>query len=108
MSDRLVDRLRASAEVLPSQALDHQVRTALRTLPFAGSGVARFPLLAVSLAGSALVALVVALSGLAAESGLGDDAIPSVIRWVAGYLLLSGVAVIPLLLRLRRPEAIES
>ena len=57
---------------------------------------------------TALVALVVALSGLAAESGLGDDAIPSVIRWVAGYLLLSGVAVIPLLLRLRRPEAIES
>jgi hypothetical protein len=81
-------------------ALDHQVRTALRTLPFPGSHFA-FPVLALGLALAATLALTVGLALSLASAGAGEQGVSIAVAVVVGYFGLASVVSLPLLARLK-------
>ncbi len=104
MHPRLAARLRESAESSVPAALDHRVRTALRTMPFAARGFS-LPVMALGLAISATFALTVGLAMSVSSAGAGESGVAIATALVVGYLGLSTVVVLPLLLRIKTARA---
>jgi len=92
--------LRESAESAVPAALDHRVRTALRTLPLATRAFA-LPVMALGLAVAATLAMTVSMALSIAAAGAGESGVPIATLLVVGYLGASSVVVLPLLLKLR-------
>ena len=97
---RLERMLRESAELAIPAALDHRVRTALRTLPLATRAFA-LPVMALGLAVAATLAMTVSMALSFAAAGAGESGVPIATLLVVGYLGASCVVVLPLLLKLR-------
>jgi len=96
----LAARLRKSAEFPVSEALDHRVRTALRTLPLATQAF-MLPVMALGLAVAATLAMTVSMALSLASAGAGEDGVLIATIVVVAYLGLSTVVVLPLLLKLK-------
>ena len=92
--------LRRSAELRVPAALDHGVRTALRTMPLAAPTFA-LPVMALGLAVAATLAMTVGMALSLAASGAGEDGVLAATVVVVVYLGLSSVVVLPLLLKLK-------
>jgi len=92
--------LRKSANLSIPAELDHRVRTALRTMPLE---VRRFalPVMALGLASAATLAMAVSLALSFAAAGAAESGVPIAVTLVVGYLGLSSVIVLPLLLTLK-------
>jgi len=97
---RLERMLRESAELAVPAALDHRVRTALRTLPLAARTFA-LPVMALGLAVAATLALTVSMALSFASAGAGESGVAIATFLVVGYLGASSVVVLPLLLKLK-------
>ena len=97
---RWLARLRAEAERPVPRALDHRVRTALRTLPLERPTFA-LPTMALGLAVAATLAMTVSLALALASAGAGESGVVLATVLVAGYLGVSSVVVLPLLARRR-------
>lgn len=100
MNSALAARLRASADLTVPAALDHRVRTALRTMPLAKRAFL-LPVMALGLAIAATLAMTVSLALSLASAGAGEDSVLIATTVVVGYLGFSSVVVLPLLLKLR-------
>jgi membrane protein YdbS with pleckstrin-like domain len=100
MEYRIAVRLRESAELPISAALDHRIRTALRTMPLE---VRRFalPVMALGLAIAATLAMTVSLALSFAAAGAAESGVLIAIVLVVGYLGVSSVVALPLLFRFR-------
>ena len=96
--------LRRSAELRVPAALDHRVRTALRTMPLAARSFAS-PVMALGLAVAATLALTVSMALSFAAGGAGEDGVLIATFVVVAYLGLSTVVVLPLLLKVRAARA---
>lgn len=92
--------LRESAELRVPAALDHRVRTALRTMPLAGRTFA-LPVMALGLAVAATLAMTVSMALSFAAAGAGESGVLIATIVVVVYLGLSSVVVLPLLLKVR-------
>jgi hypothetical protein len=92
--------LRESARLRVPAALDHRVRTALRTLPLAAPTFA-LPVMALGLAVAATLAMTVSMALSLAAAGAGEDGVLFAALVVVGYLGLSSVVILPLLLKLK-------
>ena len=92
--------LRESAELAVPAVLDHRVRTALRTLPLATRPFA-LPVMALGLAVAATLAMTVSMALSLAASGAAEDGVLIATLVVVGYLGLSSVVILPLLLKLK-------
>lgn len=105
MNSRLVARLRASAELTVPEALDHRVRTALRTMPLATLAFS-LPVMALGLAIAATLAMTVGMALSLASAGAGESGVFIATLVVVAYLGFSSVVVLPLLLKLKaaRPD----
>lgn len=101
---RWLARLRDEAERPIPQALDHRVRTALRTLPLAQRSFA-LPTMALGLATAATFAMTISLALALASAGAGESGVVLATVVVAAYLGVSSVVVLPLLGRLRTARA---
>ena len=100
MNSRLAARLRESAELPVTAALDHRVRTTLRTMPLAVRTF-EFPVMAAGLAVAATLAMTVSLALPLASAGAGEDGVLIATAVIVGYLGVSSVVVLPLLLKLK-------
>jgi len=88
-------RLRATAEIEPSERLDRSIRNLLGDTvdarPFPR------PLVAGGLAAAGLLALVTGLAGVLAQNGAAERGVPLALGLVAVYLAVSSAAALPLL-----------
>ena len=101
ISSALSARLRASAELAVPAALDHRVRTALRTMPLAVRAFA-LPVMALGLAIAATLAMTVSMALSFAAAGAGEDGVFIATLMVVAYLGFSSVVALPLLLKLKK------
>ena len=92
--------LRKSAELRVPAALDHRVRTALRTMPLATRAFA-LPVMALGLAVAATLATTVSMALSLASAGAGENGVLIATVVVVAYLGLSSVVVLPLLMKLK-------
>ena len=97
---RIERMLRKSAELAVPAALDHRVRTALRTLPLAARKFA-LPTMALGLAIAATLAMTVSMALSFAAAGAGEGGVAIATFLVVGYLGASSVVVLPLLLKFK-------
>jgi len=100
MDSRLAARLHESAELPVTAALDHRVRTTLRTMPLAVRTF-ELPVMAIGLAIAATLAMTVSLALSLASAGAGEDGVLIATAVVVGYFGVSSVIVLPLLLKLK-------
>ena len=91
--------LRDGAERAVPEALDHRVRTALRTMPMPAGKFAS-PTLALGIALGATLALTVGLAMSLASAGAAESGVATATLWVVGYLGVATVVSLPLLARL--------
>jgi len=96
-------QLRDGAERAVPEALDHRVRTALRTMPLPASTFSS-PALALGLALGATLALTTGLAMAVAAAGAAESGVAIATTWVVGYLGVSTVVSLPLLVRLGAPR----
>ena len=92
--------LRKSAELRVPAALDHRVRTALRTMPLAARTF-ELPVMALGLAAAATLAMTVSMALSLAAAGAAEDGVLIATLAVVVYLGLSSVVILPLLLKLK-------
>ncbi len=97
--------LRKTAELPVPAALDHRVRTALRTMPFTARRFA-WPVMALGMAVAATLAMTTAMALSLAAAGAAESGVWIATLVVVVYLGLSSVVSLPLLLRLKaaRPK----
>ncbi len=100
MNSVLTARLRASAKLTVPAALDHRVRTALRTMPWATRAFS-LPIMALGLGIAATLAMTVGMALSFAAAGAGENGVLIATTVVVGYLGFSSVVVLPLLLKLK-------
>ncbi len=100
MNSVLTARLRANAELTVPAALDHRVRTALLTMPWATRAFS-LPIMALGLGIAATLAMTVSLALSLASAGAGEDGVLIATAVIVGYLGVSSVVVLPLLLKLK-------
>jgi hypothetical protein len=102
-------RLREAVGRPVPPALDHRVRTALRTLPIPGIRPFARATMALGLAASATFASMIGLAMSFASAGAGETGIALAVAVVVAYLGTASVVLLPLLLRLKflpyKPEA---
>ncbi|NIL99874.1 MAG: hypothetical protein GTN89_02630 [Acidobacteria bacterium] len=98
--------LRKTAELPVPAALDHRVRTALRTMPFAARRFA-LPGMALGLAVAATLAMTVSMALSLAAAGAAETGVWIAMLVVVVYLGLSSVVALPLLLRLKLARAVR-
>ena len=91
--------LRESAELRVPAALDHRVRTILRTMPLARSF--ELPVMALGLAVAATLAMTVSMALSLAAAGAAEDGVLIATLAVVVYLGFSSVVILPLLLKLK-------
>jgi hypothetical protein len=97
---RLERVLKKSAELPVPRALDHRVRAALRTMPLAPQAFA-LPVMALGLAIAATLAMTVSMALSFASAGAGESGVSIAALLVVGYLGISCLIALPLLLKLK-------